>query len=637
MCGIVGVYNKLKSEEDLTPLLAEINHRGPDDSGVWNDDLVNLHLGHARLAIVDLSSAGHQPMYSRLKRYVMVFNGEIYNHKTLRAEINKEILIDWQGHSDTETLLAAIELWGIEETLQKVTGMFAIALWDIEKKLLHLVRDRLGEKPLYFGWQKDSFLFSSELKALKKHPSFQGNINRKAIALYFKYNYVPTPYSIYEGIHKLKPGYIVTLDIRTCKLVEKQYWSLKHTATNFNRSQLSSTDYISELNSLLTHSIEQQMMADVPLGAFLSGGIDSTTVVSIMQYLSNRPIKTFTMGFDDKDFNEAEHAKAVANHLKTEHYEFYVKGKDALGVIPRLPEIYDEPFADSSQIPTYLVSKLAKEHVTVSLSGDAGDELFSGYNRYTITHDLWGKLNKLPRGMRNIIGSGLTKVSPDSWDNIANLIKLDRKFPNLGHKVHKGARVLGAGSFSDLYLNIVSNWEEPLLLVKGVDVLPDLNISESNIDSLTDIEKMMLWDGESYLVDDILVKLDRATMAVSLESRVPFLNHNVVEFAWKIPQKYKINEGQSKWILRQVLYKYVPKELIERPKKGFSLPLAKWLRNELKDWAYSLIEPRKLLAQGFLHEPVITNKWLEHQTGKRDWSIQLWSVLMFQAWLEDNL
>ncbi|WP_076922943.1 asparagine synthase (glutamine-hydrolyzing) [Pseudoalteromonas sp. SK20] len=639
MCGIVGSYHKeLSLVENLHPLLEEIHHRGPDSSGVWSDNNAGINLGHARLSVVDLSEAGHQPMSSKEQRYVMVFNGEIYNHVELRKEIELTKPTHWKGHSDTETLLAGFEVWGLDITIQKCEGMFAIALWDKHTGLLHLIRDRLGEKPLYFGWQKDVFLFSSELKALKKHNSFQGGINRQAVALYFKYNYIPAPHSIYNDIYKLEAGHILTLDTNNDKTTEKKYWSAKDIALTVEKlNGYTETEIVNKLDLKIKESISQQMIADVPLGAFLSGGIDSSTVVSVMQSLSNKPIKTFTMGFDDEDFNEAEHAKEVAKHLRTDHHELYVSAQDSLNIIPKLPFIYDEPFADASQIPTFLVSQLAKQHVTVSLSGDAGDELFCGYNRYKMTQDMWGKLKKLPLPVRELLGQGLTSISPNTWDAIGRLPLLETRFSNLGQKVHKGASVLSSSSISELYINLVSNWEDPLSLVKGVEFLPDANIAQvKSLAGLSDVEKMMLWDIETYLADDILVKLDRASMAASLESRVPFLNHKVVEFAWQIPQRYKLKNGVSKWALRQVLYNYVPEDLIERPKKGFSLPLANWLRFELKDWAYSLIEPRKVEEQGFLNADVVYNKWLEHQNGSRDWSVQLWSVLMFQAWLREN-
>ena len=639
MCGFVGIYsvdqNSINSEILLT-MSQTLVHRGPDDSGIWIDAYARIGLAHQRLSVVDLTTAGHQPMHSSSHRYSIVFNGEIYNHQELRKQLDHP---HWNGKSDTETLLTCIELWGLDKTLKKINGMFAFALWDGHASCLHLVRDRMGEKPLYYGWQGDSFLFGSELKALKIHPDFQACIDKDSLDLYFRYNYIPAPYSIYKNIYKLPPGSVLTLYQGQKKYKVRKYWSVSDEAARGLSNPLSDSveDLVDKLDNLIKKSIKKKMISDVPLGAFLSGGIDSSVVVSIMQSLSSKPVKTFTIGFEDKAFDEAKDAKLIAKYLGTDHHELYVSPQDVIDVIPLLPNLYDEPFSDASQIPTYLVSKLAKEKVTVSLSGDGGDELFCGYNRYHVTKNLWKKISVFPLFIRKFISLLLLYIPLKAWDKLGNLSFLSKKYNNLGIKIHKGARVLHSQSFFGLYDNLLSNWKYSEKLVLESHERRKLDLSTStNTSVFPNVEKMMLWDMQSYLPDDILVKLDRASMGVSLEGRVPFLDHNLVEFAWRVPTKYKYRDKKGKWLLRQVLNQYIPKELTERPKSGFTLPVSDWLRGPLKEWAEGLINEDRLKDEGILNFDLVNKKWKEHQAGAKDWSNQLWAVLMFQLWLENN-
>lgn len=653
MCGFTGFLQSqsLKnnsSELILTKMSDAIQHRGPDSDGYWLDAEAGIALGHRRLAVVDLSPAGAQPMRSVNGRYSIAFNGEIYNHLVLRTELEKSGLAPlWRGHSDTETLLAGFKAWGIRAMIERCIGMFAFALWDSESRTLTLARDRLGEKPLYYGWQGQGenavFLFGSELKALKAHPAFDAEIDRDALCSLLRHSYIPAPYSIYKGIAKLAPGCLLSVSLaqRTPQLV--QYWSVADVAVAGCAHQFTGNadQAVNELERLLKDAIGQQMMADVPLGAFLSGGIDSSTVVALMQAQSSRPVKTFTIGFNEEGYNEAVHAKAVAKHLGTEHTEMYVTAAQALDVIPKLPSLYCEPFSDSSQIPTFLVSQLARQHVTVSLSGDAGDELFCGYNRYVMAEKLWGKLARLPAGLRHMAAKSITAVSPTTWNAVLGpaqrFAPASLRQANLGDKLHKGAGVLAARNIDDLYLGLVSHWDDPASVVVGGTELPTLlSGMVPQLNGLDDIQRMMALDAMTYLPDDILVKVDRAGMGVSLEGRVPFLDHRVVEFAWRLPQALKLRDGQSKWILRQVLYKHVPKQLIERPKMGFGVPIDAWLRGPLKEWAENLLSESRLRQEGYFHPEPIRKKWAEHLSGNRNWQYHLWDILMFQAWLEKN-
>lgn len=652
MCGFVGFLTLdaggMDSLDGLATRMADaIAHRGPDGAGAWSDTQAGIALAHRRLAIVDLSPAGFQPMVSADSRYVIVFNGEIYNHGDLREELNRSGRApNWRGHSDTETLLACIAAWGIRATVARCVGMFAFAVWDKAERRLTLGRDRLGEKPLYYGWQarngKRSFVFGSELKALKPHPAFEGRVNRDALSLQLRLNYIPAPHSIYTGIAKLEPGCLATLSLAHPEPEIVRYWSVAEVASAgagqaFDGTPAEATD---ALEARLKASIKRQMVADVPLGAFLSGGVDSATVVSLMQAQSGQPVRTFTIGFDDKQFNEAEHAKQVARHLGTDHSELYVSAQDALDVIPRLPSLYCEPFSDSSQIPTFLVAQMARRHVTVALSGDGGDELFSGYNRYVMADRMWKKLSRLPVASRKLVGRSLTSVSAGTWNRVFGVA--NRVLPgalrqaHAGMKMHKAGAAMAAQDIQELYLNLVRNWENPASVVRGATGVRILLDEHQELPNLDEIQRMMALDMMTYLPDDILAKVDRAAMGVSLEGRVPFLDHEVVEFAWSLPQHLKIAEGQGKWILRQVLYRHVPKELIERPKMGFGIPLGDWLRGPLRDWAEALLDEQRLQREGFFEPAQIRRKWEEHVSNLRNWEHQLWAVLMFQAWLENE-
>ena len=650
MCGIVGFRQNSSSNIDMRDCIAQMNdalyHRGPDAGDSWLDETIGLALGHRRLAILELSPAGAQPMHSNCGRYVVVFNGEIYNHLQLRQQLNQEgFLLEWKGHSDTETMLACFVDWGIEKTLQAMVGMFAIALWDKQTKLLTLAKDRMGEKPLYWGWQDDSLFFSSELKALKAHPTFKADIDRDSITLLLRHNCIPAPYSIYQGIKKLRPGYWLQLplaELETAKIaVPKSYWSFNNVVETGLENPFtgSPAQAVNTLESALVESIGSQMQSDVPLGAFLSGGIDSSTVVALMQAQSERPIKTFTIGFEDEGYNEARHAKAVAKHIGTEHTELYITSKDALSVIPKLSPIYCEPFSDSSQIPTFLVSQLASQHVTVALSGDGGDELFGGYNRYLMAQQVWNKNRKLPRPMRRFASSMLTTLAPNSWDTIFKtfnpIIPERLRLSTPGDKAHKLAGVLNIDSEQDFYQSLTSHWQQPEQLVIGAKE-PSTLISDIDCWPKTDCfqHAMMAMDAQTYMADDILVKVDRAAMANSLETRVPMLDHRIVELAWKMPLNYKIHNGEGKWLLKQVLFRHVPRQLIERPKMGFSLPLHDWLRGSLRDWAEALLDEKLLLQQGYFYPELIRMMWIEHLSGKYNHQDQLWNILMFQAWLE---
>lgn len=656
MCGLTGFLSG-QWPGDVAPswikrMTDAISNRGPDSEGNWLDADAGFALGHRRLSIVDLTPAGHQPMVSASGRFVIAFNGEIYNHMELRGLLGEggcrashalATTGGWQGHSDTETLLAGIEAWGVEGTLKKSIGMFALALWDRQTHTLTLARDRMGEKPLYYGWQGSDnervFLFGSELKALKAHPAFEADIDRGALCLLLRHSYIPAPYSIYKRIAKLEPGCLLYVSLAQPEPKIFKYWNIVEVASAGVVQPFAGTanEAVDALEVLIEHAVRQQMMADVPLGAFLSGGVDSSTVVALMQAQSSRPVKTFTIGFNEESYDEAVHAKAVARHLGTEHTELYVSSQQAMEVIPRLPSLYCEPFADSSQIPTFLVSQLAKQHVTVSLSGDAGDELFCGYNRYQITEKLWHKLALVPAPLRALVANGITALSPTAWDSFAGIIPGAGRYATLGDKLHKGAGVLASATVDELYLGMVSHQLSPEDWVFGGPEPPThLTGLRPELAGLGAVERMMALDTISYLPDDILVKVDRAGMGVSLESRVPFLDHRVVEFAWSLPLTYKLREGQTKWPLRQVLYRHVPRELIDRPKMGFGVPLHDWLRGPLRDWAEDLLDEARLAREGYFRPAPIRQIWAEHLSGKRNWMAQLWNVLMFQAWLEAN-
>lgn len=582
-------------------------------------------------------------MRSASGRYVAVFNGEIYNYTVLRSHLERLGTLTWRGHSDTEVLLAGFDTWGVAPTLERCIGMFAFALWDRDTRALTLGRDRMGEKPLYYGWQGNTLLFGSELKALRAHPAFQAGVSRDAVALLMRYNYIPAPYSIYEGIAKLLPGCLLTVSARQRDATPQPYWSAWQAASNGKAQPFegTATDAVTGLETLLMDAVRQQMVADVPIGAFLSGGVDSSTVVALMQAQSNRPVRTFSIGFEEDLYNEAPHAMAVASQLGTDHTEVYVSPQDALDVIPLLPSMYDEPFADSSQIPTYLVSRIARQHVTVSLSGDAGDEIFCGYNRYVLGDHLWRRLSRLPVPLRRGAAAALRSVSPKTLNSLVRplhgLLPVRHRHANWGDKIHKGADVLAYQTSAELYHRLVSHWDNPTdLVLRANESASALTEATGRVNGLTDVERMMAVDLVSYLPDDILCKVDRAAMSVSLETRVPFLDHRVVEFAWRLPQNYKLRNGISKWVLRQVLYKHVPQALIDRPKMGFGVPIDHWLRGPLKEWAATLLDEARLRREGYFDPRPVRQCWDEHQSGRRNWQYHLWDVLTFQAWLETN-
>lgn len=613
MCGLTGFiipsgFSQEVATSSLTRMTHAISHRGPDAAGVWLDANAGIALGHQRLAIVDLTAAGHQPMLSVSGRYVLVFNGEIYNHLDLRKSLEQQT---WRGHSDTETLLAGIQQWGLEDCLQRAVGMFAIALWDREEKSLSLARDRMGEKPLYYGWQGKSFVFGSELKALRQHPDFQNEIDRTALALYVRSGYVPAPHSIFTGIKKLLPGTLLKIQsnpvVGHCP-APRPYWRLDQAIPQHDKQRYAGTpdQAVDALELHLRTAIKQQQVADVPLGAFLSGGIDSSTVVALMQELSPTPVRTFTIGFEEKDYNEASHAKLVAEHLKTRHTELYVTAKDALSVIPDLSQIYDEPFADVSQIPTVLVSRLARQDVAVALSGDGGDELFCGYGRYLQTTHTWDHLRKIPLPLRRITQKMLPDSALAEGLGSANL----DTFYQFTNSQWKGFPGLVLGRYLETRLAQIPDWlQEPR-------------------------ERMMYADALNYLPDDILVKVDRAAMSTSLETRVPLLDHRVVEFAWSLPDSIKYHNGIGKWPLKQLLYKYVPQPLVDRQKMGFGVPLEHWLRGPLRDWAENLLSEDRLHTEGFFDPAPIRAEWKSHLSTKQDRHYGLWTILMFQAWYE---
>ncbi|AGE25019.1 asparagine synthase (glutamine-hydrolyzing) [Pseudomonas poae] len=651
MCGFSGIFQA--GNDDLVSVITRMNdaltHRGPDDRGVWVDDNVGLALGHRRLAIVELSEAGHQPMYSSCGRFVIAFNGEIYNHAELRRKLDIEGLSPpvWRGNSDTEVLVTGLARWGVEKTLQASVGMFAFALWDRQEQVLTLARDRMGEKPLYYGWQDDTLLLGSELKAIKAFPQFIWEVDRNALALLLRHNCIPAPYSIYKGIAKLEPGHYVMLALNNLPAakaaVPQAYWRFNDAVANgianpFQGTPEQATDL---LEAQLRSTIGQQMLADVPLGAFLSGGVDSSTIVAMMQAQSTQPVLTFTIGFDEGGYDEATHAKAVARHLGTQHTELYVRPEDALAMIARLPSMYCEPFSDSSQIPTFLVSQMASKHLKVVLSGDGGDELFGGYNRYLTAKKVWSKMQQLPPFARQLSAELLRSLSPSSWDTLFHIFKplLPRRLhlSTPGDKAHKLSEVLKLADGHEFYHRLNSHWADPASVVIDGKEPKTIFTDSSRWPQTNSFEHwMMAMDAQTYMSDDIMVKLDRATMAASIEGRVPLLDHRIVELAWRMPLDLKIRNGQGKWLLREVLYRHVPKELIERPKQGFGIPLDSWLRGPLRDWAEELLSEDRLRSEGYFHAEPIRHKWAEHLSGKKNWQHHLWDILMFQAWLAEQ-
>ena len=659
MCGLAGVFlaqPDSRLESNVRQMSDSLYHRGPDEGGVWVDAHADFAIGHRRLSIVELSAAGRQPMLSADGRYVLAFNGEIYNHHDLRSELARENQpIRWRGQSDTETLVASFTAWGVERTLQRCVGMFAIAWWDKINRTLTLARDRMGEKPLYYGWTRTAFVFGSELKALKAYPDFASPVCRQALTQFLRFLYVPAPRSIYQSVYKLEPGCLVTVTrtppttaptrpLRPGEthgtLAVHRWWHLA-TAVAGRGPCADDTEAgpLSRLENALQESIRLQSLADVPVGAFLSGGVDSSTIVALMQRQSPRPVQTFTIAFEEAEYDESPYALAVARHLGTDHHEMRVTAPMAQAVIPRLPAIYDEPFADASQIPTHLVCRAARQHVTVALSGDAGDELFGGYNRHFWGPRLWSRLGSWPYPVRQTLSRLLTALPAQGWDRLARPLGVVRP----GEKLQKLGRALNrTRDINHLYRNLVSEWPDPASLVlDGAgggasepaslldDPLPSSGTEHAAL-------RMMYLDTISYLPDDILCKVDRAAMACSLETRVPFLDHRVVELAWKLPLDLKVRGPVGKWALRELLYKYVPRRLIDRPKAGFAVPLGPWLRGPLRDWAESLLSEPRLLQQGYLRPAPIRKLWSEHLRGNKDHTASLWAVLMFQAWLEET-
>lgn len=627
MCGIVGIWGPLHDKPGLIArACARMRHRGPDARGTWDDAQAGLSLGHVRLAVIDTSPAGSQPMVSACGRYVLVLNGEIYNHLALRERLAQENrALAWRGHSDTETLLECFAAWGIEDTLEAAIGMFAMALWDRSQGRLALMRDRMGEKPLYAGFVGSSFVFASELKALTELPGLDTRPGPRALSLLMRHNYIPAPWSIYRQIIKITQGCWLQLDEGQRRIGEmpaqRSYWSADLVARQAREHPLSFDDdagAIDALEQVLGAAVRRQTIAHVPLGAFLSGGVDSSAIVALMQRDSDRPVRTFSIGFDDAHYDEARHAAAVASHLGTEHSEHYVGERDALDLVPQLAQVYDEPFADSSQIPTMLVTRMARRHVTVALSGDGGDELFGGYGRYFRAAEWWARREHVPAMLRRPLAAGLRAT--------AGLVPAGRDRARLA----KLAQVLGAPHAALFYREFVSYWKQPADVLVDAQ-LPQTAFDEAPMDGI--FPAMTLLDVQTYLPDDILVKVDRAAMAASLETRVPMLDHHVYAFARGLPLHYHVRGGQGKWLLRQLLYRYVPAELIERPKKGFSVPLAQWLRGPLREWAHELLDPARLRQDGIFREPAVRLKWNEHLSGRRDWSKHLWSILMVQAWL----
>lgn len=655
MCGIAGLAAPGEAGSPalgciVTEMTDRMVHRGPDDHGVWTDESAGVALGHRRLAIVELGPQGHQPMLSAGGRYALVFNGEIYNFPELRDRLTRENPgLRFRGDSDTEVMLAAFEAWGVRDSVRSFNGMFSFALWDRKERTLFLGRDRMGEKPLYFGWEEGRLLFASELRSIKRVLRQAPEIDRDALALFMRYSCVPSPRSIYRGFYKLPPATL--LEVTAARAGDpagfqtswgpESYWSSAEAARSGRAKvfEAGDSEIVAQADALLRESVKMRMHADVPLGAFLSGGIDSTTVVAMMQAQSSRPVKTFTIGFREAAYNEAADARRVAAHLGTEHTEHILGSEEALAVIPKLCEIYDEPFADASQIPTYLVSGLARKHVTVALTGDGGDEVFGGYTRYIWAEEILGKVGRIPRDLRPAVSGLLRRLTPAQWDRFGGVLgpvlKRYGTQGTFGDKLHKIAEVLEMPDIESLYVRLLSAWPKPGEVVNDAGARPSCTWTDGlALTAARPYEQMMLYDQNGYLPDAILVKLDRASMAVSLEGRIPFLDHRVVEFGWKVPGRLRIGGGKGKILLRKVLEKYVPLDLIDRPKMGFGVPMDDWLRGPLRDWAESLLDEPRLREQGYLNADVVRARWTDHLTGRRNWGQQLWCVLMFQSWLE---
>ena len=649
MCGIAGFWRSSADQtadwlEDTGSTMSNtLVHRGPDDKGMWVDPEVGVALGHRRLSIIDISIAGHQPMVSADGRYVISYNGEVYNFQELRRKVEK-LGHNFKGYSDTEVMLAAFVQWGVGASVKFLNGMFAFVVWDRKDRLLWLVRDRIGEKPLYYGVQNGTFFFASELKAIRANPEFKPEIDRDALASFLRFSYVPAPYCIYKGIKKLLPGHILCLKSPKNLTNSQPYWSLDKMMQNVTNNSFtgSEEEAVDELENRLKKTVKSRMISDVPLGAFLSGGIDSSTIVAMMQSQSDRPVNTFTIGFHEQDFNEAVHAKKVAEHFGTNHTELYITPQEAMAVIPKLPEMYDEPFADSSQIPTHLISVLARKHVTVSLSGDGGDELFAGYNRYILARKHWKLLKSLPFGLRKCLTGVMGLIGGKRFENIYRrfefTLPINSRISLPAEKYSKAENIISMSGINEVYKRLVSIIYMPeRYLLSGTEFssqLDDLSLWKHSQDYIANMQKLDLL---TYLPDDLLVKVDRASMAVGLETRVPFLDHELVEFVMGLPTDLKLKNGQGKHLLRKVLYRHVPKEIMERPKMGFTVPLGDWLKVPLREWARELIEPKRLKEEGYFKPDPVMNMWDEHLKNRANWGHQLWNLFMFQSWLESNI
>jgi len=654
MCGIAGIISSRGiDEQSVACMIGPIAHRGPDDEGIWVDPEAGVGLGHRRLSIVDLSPAGRQPMHSADGRFVLTFNGEIYNHPDLRKALEDEGAVPeggWRGHSDTEVFLQAIVIWGLEETLRQSAGMFAFGLWDRHERTLSLVRDRFGEKPLYYGWAGKDFLFGSELKALRSHPQFEAAIDRRALRLFAARTYIPAPLSIYRRVFKLPPGCILTVTPQAARqplseppeegkggqLSLERYWSYRKVVRRgLDDPMGDENEVLGELERVLARAIHGQSMADVPVGAFLSGGIDSSTICALYQKYSSISVRTFSIGFEEAGFNEAEDAKRVAEHLGTVHHERYVTVRETRDVIPLLPAMYDEPFADSSQIPTHLVSRFAREQVTVALTGDGGDELFAGYNRHFAAPQLWDQLQRVPQAVRAMTGAPLSLVPSQVWSSLAAVVP-GKRTPHFGSKIQKALRLAAsARTFDEIYCSFLDEWShEPQAVIGGDGAGTDFDLDVGM--AAPDAVRMMYCDAVTYLPDDILAKVDRASMAVSLETRVPFLDHRVAELAARIPIDLKVRNGRGKHILRKLLYSLVPPDLVERPKAGFGIPVGEWIKGSLRPWAEDLLDPGSMRGEGWFDPDVVQRRWADHLSGRRDSTPALWSILMFQSWLRDQ-
>ncbi len=655
MCGFVGFVgfngkSLIRSKEIIQSMTSFLVHRGPDSHGLWTDPYHEIAIGHRRLSIQDVTSAGNQPMTSRSGRYILAFNGEIYNHQDLRKEIECQRLeANWIGHSDTESLLCSIEHWGLEKTLQKIKGMFAFSLWDKKNGELFLVRDRIGEKPLYYSKLNNSLIFSSELKAIKAHPDFEKKINIDAINLQLNYQYIPAPYSIYQNVWKLRPGSYLKLNFSRKNRVDedalspKQYWSFRDVVTSGKQliNTRSESFLIEKLHFMLEKAVKNQLLSDVPLGAFLSGGVDSSLIAALMQKESSTKIKTFSIGFNDQNYDEAIYAKQVSQQIGTDHHELYVSSKEAQDVIPKLPVLFDEPFSDVSQIPNFILAKFAKEKVTVCLTGDGADEVFGGYRRYNLAMQLWSYLEVVPDGFKNSLFKLLHRTSIKTLAMMLNssqqfLFKKDNTFP-FADKLYKSASLLKAKSFNEFYAMLVSfKWDLTDPIVRSYKYHNFIQDLAAEYQDLNNIDLMMAIDTLTYLPDDILTKVDRTSMGTSLETRIPYLDHKIVEFAWKLPTNLKIKKDNGKWILKKVLQKYLPKNLIDRKKTGFGVPIESWLRSSLREWGEDLLNESNLKDEGFFDHKLIQRMWNEHLTGKRNWKQPVWNILMFQAWLDQE-